>query len=88
MDHETTSAPQPAPLPSFAALRRASRSRIDAGIDMGIAALGRGLVTVFLVWPERRRQRLDLLELDDDRLRDLGIGRCEAEREGRKPFWR
>ena len=40
------------------------------------------------VWIERHRQRHALRELSDHMLKDIGIGRCEAEREGRKPFWR
>ena len=40
------------------------------------------------VWSERRRQRRALLELSDHMLKDIGIGRGETYREGRKPFWR
>ena len=39
-------------------------------------------------WAERRRQRRALLELNDHLLKDIGIGRGEAYREGSKPFWR
>lgn len=39
-------------------------------------------------WLERRRQRLALRDLDDHLLRDIGISRSDARREGRKPFWR
>jgi uncharacterized protein YjiS (DUF1127 family) len=39
-------------------------------------------------WLERRRQRHALLELSDHLLKDIGLSRSEAEREGRKPFWR
>jgi uncharacterized protein YjiS (DUF1127 family) len=39
-------------------------------------------------WIERYRQRRALLELSDHMLKDIGISRSEAEREGRKPFWR
>ncbi|WP_252911925.1 DUF1127 domain-containing protein [Aliihoeflea aestuarii] len=42
---------------------------------------------VFLVWPQRRRQRTRLLELEPHELRDIGICRKDALREGRKPFW-
>jgi uncharacterized protein YjiS (DUF1127 family) len=38
-------------------------------------------------WLERHRQRRALLELGDHVLKDIGISRGEAEREGRKPFW-
>lgn len=37
---------------------------------------------------QRQRQRQELLELDDRILRDVGIDRADAIREGRKPFWR
>ena len=39
-------------------------------------------------WCRRRRQRLDLRELDDRLLRDIGLTREKARREWRKPFWR
>ena len=42
------------------------------------------------VWQafERQRQRRALLRLDDHMLKDIGISRCDAEREAAKPFWR
>ena len=36
---------------------------------------------------ERRRGRLALLEMTDDHLKDIGISRCGAHREGIKPLW-
>ena len=36
---------------------------------------------------ERRRSRLVLLEMTDDQLRDIGVTRCDAHREGLRPFW-
>jgi uncharacterized protein YjiS (DUF1127 family) len=36
---------------------------------------------------ERRRSRLVLLEMTDDQLKDIGISRCDAHREGVRPFW-
>jgi uncharacterized protein YjiS (DUF1127 family) len=39
-------------------------------------------------WSERHRQRRALLQLNDYMLKDIGINRGEAYREGRKPFWR
>lgn len=35
-----------------------------------------------------RKTRPALLELDDAQLRDIGLTREEASREGRKPFWK
>ncbi|MGX5800107.1 DUF1127 domain-containing protein [Bradyrhizobium sp. Arg314] len=36
---------------------------------------------------ERRRGRLALLEMTDDQLKDIGISRCDAYREGVRAFW-
>jgi uncharacterized protein YjiS (DUF1127 family) len=43
---------------------------------------------ILAAWLERRRQRRALLELNDHLLKDIGIGRGDAYREGSKPFWR
>ncbi|RRI03588.1 DUF1127 domain-containing protein [Mesorhizobium tamadayense] len=36
---------------------------------------------------ERRRGRLALLEMTDEQLKDIGISRCDAHREGIRPIW-
>jgi uncharacterized protein YjiS (DUF1127 family) len=36
---------------------------------------------------ERRRSRLALLGLNDEQLRDIGLSRCDAYREGTRHFW-
>jgi len=36
---------------------------------------------------QRQRGRQQLLELDDHLLKDIGMTRAQAEREGRKRFW-
>ncbi|MBZ9850547.1 DUF1127 domain-containing protein [Mesorhizobium sp. CA14] len=36
---------------------------------------------------QRRRGRLALMEMTDDQLKDIGISRCDAHREGIKAFW-
>jgi uncharacterized protein YjiS (DUF1127 family) len=36
---------------------------------------------------DRRRSRLVLLEMTDDQLRDIGVSRRDAHREGIRPFW-
>lgn len=36
---------------------------------------------------ERRRTRMALLELTDVQLSDIGISRCDAYREGSRPFY-
>ena len=38
-------------------------------------------------WLERGRQRRRLLELPDAMLKGIGISRCDAWREARRPFW-
>jgi uncharacterized protein YjiS (DUF1127 family) len=37
---------------------------------------------------QRRRQRNALLELSDRQLKDIGVTREQAQKEGHKPFWR
>ena len=39
-------------------------------------------------WLKRSRQRRALLEAGDHLLKDIGLSRAEAHREGAKPFWR
>ena len=50
-----------------------------------------GVVTSFARWMgsrlERRRSRLALLEMTDDQLKDIGVSRCDAYREGIRPVW-
>ena len=47
-----------------------------------------GHANAWLAWRlQRRRSRLDLLELTDHQLKDLGLSRCDAHREGIRPFW-
>ncbi len=45
------------------------------------------LIQRLLRWQELRRQRRELLQLDDRMLSDLGISRADAWREARRPFW-
>ena len=50
----------------------------------------RGLIALFdlvLAWQERSNQRLQLRYMTDAQLKDIGIGRLEAEREAARPFW-
>ena len=39
-------------------------------------------------WLDRRAQRMELAELDDHMLHDVGLSRADVEREVAKPFWR
>jgi uncharacterized protein YjiS (DUF1127 family) len=42
---------------------------------------------VFRLWREVRRQRRELLDLDEHLLKDIGISRTEALQESRRPVW-
>jgi uncharacterized protein YjiS (DUF1127 family) len=61
-----------------------ARRRNHAAVDLRILF---GWVVAPARMREKWRQRQALLGLDDHLLRDIGISREEAEREGRKPFW-
>lgn len=39
-------------------------------------------------WYVRYHQRRQLLALDDQMLKDIGLTRATAQQEGNKPFWR
>ena len=45
------------------------------------------LALALLRWQELARPRRRLLSLDDRMLKDIGITRAEAMREGTRPFW-
>ena len=47
-----------------------------------------GLVATVELWLERRRQRRELLKLNEHMLKDIGLSHSDAVREGFKPFWR
>lgn len=46
------------------------------------------LLTQLRSYRERRRSRRQLLTLDDRLLKDIGITRTQAQKEGRKAFWK
>lgn len=47
----------------------------------------RAALTRLREWYEVYRQRRELLGLDEAMLKDIGISRADALREGGKPFW-
>lgn len=51
------------------------------------ASLLRTILAAVDTWIERHRQRNALLGLNDAMLKDIGISRADAAREGGKPFW-
>lgn len=66
-------------------------SPIHSAAKAGAASPGRGVIALLRGlwrWIDRHRQRLDLADLDDRMLHDVGITRRMAERECRKPPWR
>lgn len=44
--------------------------------------------TVLYEWQQRASTRHHLMTLDGRMLEDIGLSRADAEREGRKQFWR
>ncbi|MGY2051794.1 DUF1127 domain-containing protein [Methylobacterium sp. JK268] len=69
------------PVPAAGGAREAAGSRQRLGLR-GVLAL----------WCRRRRERATLARelpaMPDEMLADLGLTRCEARAESRKPFWR
>ncbi len=68
------------------------RHRSRSGLSFGLAAkrLARLLVAIaerLESMMEKRRSRHALLELSDEQLKDIGISRADAVREGIRPFW-
>jgi uncharacterized protein YjiS (DUF1127 family) len=67
-----------------------SRIRPDApaiGLAGTLRTAGTRLVLALLRWQELARQRRRLLAMDDRMLKDLGLSRADAHREGQRPFW-
>jgi uncharacterized protein YjiS (DUF1127 family) len=65
-------------------------SGIPSGRTTGRPSLAGRLLTILELvetWLTRRRQRLDLAELDDRLLADIGLTRADVARETAKPFW-
>lgn len=56
-------------------------------LSSALRRAGARLVLTLLQWQEMAQQRRRLQALDDRMLRDLGISRADARREGSRPFW-
>jgi len=52
-----------------------------------VAFVAKQVRRLFAHWATLRRERLELAELDDRMLRDIGIDRIDALREAERPFW-
>jgi uncharacterized protein YjiS (DUF1127 family) len=48
----------------------------------------RRALALFDIWRQRMRDRRALVLMDERSLRDIGLTRCDALYEARKPFWR
>jgi uncharacterized protein YjiS (DUF1127 family) len=48
----------------------------------------RGWIALLKIWWRRMQDRQTLATMNDQSLRDIGITRCDAFYEARKPFWR
>lgn len=74
---------QQMPVPGLAPRRHAAASRLAAAL----AAWPQRAGDTLLLWLERYRQRRALGALSDHMLKDLGLSRSDAGREGGKRFW-
>ncbi|MDG4881298.1 DUF1127 domain-containing protein [Mesorhizobium sp. WSM4884] len=63
--------------------RPSGRRRFIDRVVFVLASLARQIGRML----ERRRGRLALLEMTDEQLKDIGVSRCDAHREGIRPFW-
>ena len=77
-------------IPPVAAARpvRATASATAAILWTRCGSLSGAALRLLRRWAHRRRSRLDLADLSDRQLRDIGVARDLALEEARKPFWR
>lgn len=70
--------------------RDAERMQRSFGRETHVRRFSRAVAS-FFVWInamlDRRRGRLALLEMTDEQLKDIGISRCDAHREGIRRLW-
>ena len=74
----------PAPVQPIARGRRPARL---GRIARALASLSLRISDTAMLWRERTRQRRALGGLNDYMLKDLGLSRADAGREGSKRFW-
>ena len=55
---------------------------------LGVWTLPGLMADVLWLWQQRSAERDRLLQMDNRLLKDIGLNRADADREGRKPFWR
>jgi uncharacterized protein YjiS (DUF1127 family) len=63
------------------------RERHAMPLASTLRSAGVWLALALLRWQELAQQRRRLLSLDDRMLKDIGLTRAEAMREGTRPFW-
>ena len=61
--------------------------RAEAGFRPRLTSVLNSVLHTVSLALERRRSRLALLELTDDMLKDIGLSRADAEREGMRRPW-
>jgi uncharacterized protein YjiS (DUF1127 family) len=72
-------------------MNHAINIRLEINADLTGRQHGQWLRALLAWWKKcraRTRERHALARLDDRLLSDIGISRCDAEREIEKPFWR
>ena len=67
---------------------RNSFGRMLRAVGLGLLVAPGHTLMLLEYWAVRANQRRNLIDLPDHLLKDIGISRAEAEREGGKPFWR
>jgi uncharacterized protein YjiS (DUF1127 family) len=68
------------------ARRHSGSTLIDALLVRALRGRG-ALMRRIAEWQRRAAGRRELITLTDRDLRDIGVGRTEAEAEANKPFW-
>ena len=63
------------------------RARHAMPLASTLRSAGVWLTLALLRWQELAQQRRRLLSLDDRMLKDIGLTRAEAMREGTRPLW-